>query len=139
MSSTPFDLKQFGIRYLVAFVLVIVTYNATGYSLSHWLVAIFPKIVPGFGVCALICAIGWAIFLRATLRSLGPIGLLLLISLLAMFLWLFWDLGWLSLTNSTLLSWLVNFGLALVLAIGISWSHIRRRISGQIDVDNIDN
>jgi hypothetical protein len=35
-------------------------------------------------------------------------------------------------------TYLVLVALCGVLATGISWSHIRRRISGQVDVDEID-
>jgi hypothetical protein len=47
--------------------------------------------------------------------------------------------GIVSTSSTTLISWLVLILLAAVLAIGMSWSHLRRRWAGQADVDDIDN
>ena len=81
----------------------------------------------------------WVIYLRATFRSLGAIGLILAIAFFGTLLWLVIDLGWVSTGNVELLSYLVLVALACVLATGVSWSHVRRRITGQIDVDDTDN
>lgn len=133
-----FKFVDFGWRFLFALLLVCLTFNSTGYSISHWLVAIFPKINPGFLVCALILAIGWGIYLRATLRSLGKVGLGLILLLIAALIWFFVDLGWLSLANFTLFSWVSNFAISIILAVGMSWSHVRRKLTGQMDVDDVD-
>ncbi|MEL7013836.1 MAG: adenylosuccinate synthetase, partial [Pseudomonadota bacterium] len=45
---------------------------------------------------------------------------------------------WLSLTETSQMVWLGLFALSLVLGIGLSWSHVRRYLSGQSDVDDID-
>ena len=29
--------------------------------------------------------------------------------------------------------------LSLILAVGLSWSHIRRRLTGQVDVDDLED
>jgi hypothetical protein len=36
------------------------------------------------------------------------------------------------------LTWIVLVGLSLLLAVGMSWSHIRRRLTGQVDVDEVE-
>ena len=133
-----FSVKDFALRFVFALLLVLATFNATGWSLVHWLVTLFPAISPEFLVCALLLVIGWGIYIRATLRSLGGLGLILLIALIAAMIWLFVDLGWLSLGSVNALVWVVDIVVALVLSIGISWSHIRRKLSGQVDVDDID-
>ena len=48
-------------------------------------------------------------------------------------------MGWLGLDNVTLFSYIGLFILSAVLATGMSWSHIRRRISGQADMDDVDD
>ena len=48
------------------------------------------------------------------------------------------DWGLLAAENIDAVTWLVEILLAGVLAIGMSWSHIRRRMSGQVDVDDTD-
>jgi len=48
------------------------------------------------------------------------------------------DWGVLSLSNPSLNTWLGLFALSLILGIGLSWSIVRRRLSGQADVDDVD-
>lgn len=83
--------------------------------------------------------IGWAIFLRATTRSLNLIGILLAVALIATSIWVMIDQGWVSLDGSAAITWMILIGLSLVLAVGMSWSHIRRRMTGQLDVDEVDS
>jgi hypothetical protein len=45
----------------------------------------------------------------------------------------------LSLDNPDVISWLVLISIAGIMALGMSWSHIRRRMSGQLDVDETDD
>lgn len=82
-------------------------------------------------------AIVWAIYLRATLRSLGPIGIGLSAALFACIIWVLVDLKWLVL-KGMVFQYVVLVIVALVLGIGMSWSHIRRRLSGQADMDDVD-
>jgi len=139
MAPTSFTFKDFGLRWMLAFVLVSCSYNATGYSITHWLVKIFPGVTPVFAVFACLLIIGWAIFIRATIRSLGTFGLILMSLLVAAIIWLFVDIGLLSLSNLSATSWVANICLTTILAVGISWSHVRRRISGQVDVDDVQD
>jgi hypothetical protein len=53
-------------------------------------------------------------------------------------LWVAIDTGILSLHDPSVVAWVVLVILATILAIGISWSHVRRRVSGQADVDDVD-
>ena len=41
-------------------------------------------------------------------------------------------------TFAELVYWVVQFVFACVLAVGMSWSHIRRRMAGQFDTDDVD-
>ncbi len=89
-------------------------------------------------LAALIMLIGWVVFTRATLRSIGAPGVLLAAALCAAVVWLFVDQGWLDLNNTTTLAWSLTFMTAVVLGVGVSWSHIRRRLTGQLDTDDVD-
>jgi len=138
--ATPvkdFSFAQFGLRFLFALLLVLFTYNPSGYSFSHWLYTTFPSFSPAIGLSGSALLIAWAIFIRASLRSLGLVGLSLAAIFFACLVWFFVDLGWLSLVNVSVFGWVVLCLLALVLAFGISWSHIRRRITGQVDADDV--
>ena len=134
----PITLQGFLLRFLFALLLVFLTYNPSGYSYSHWLQNSFSNFGPLLAIAGISLIIGWVIYLRATLRSLGMIGLNLAGIFFAAIIWLFVDWGWLALNNVTVMSWVILVLFSAVLAIGISWSHIRRKISGQVDADDVD-
>jgi len=127
------------LRFAFALALVLATFNPSGVSYIHWLARNFPHITPLIAVSGLALIIGWAIFVRATMRSLGAIGLLLTALFFGALIWLFVSWGWLDLHNTGALTWIGLVITAMVLAAGLSWSHVRRRLSGQADVDEVDS
>jgi Family of unknown function (DUF6524) len=133
----PITLQGFLLRFMFALLLVLLTYNPSGYSYSHWLQNSFSNFGPLLGVAGISLIIGWVIYLRATLRSLGLVGLLLATLFFAAIIWLLIDWGWLGLNNVTAMSWVILILISAILAVGISWSHIRRKWSGQIDSDDV--
>jgi hypothetical protein len=50
-----------------------------------------------------------------------------------------YDLEILRLDNQSMNIWLGIGALATVLGIGLSWSHVRRTLSGQADMDDVDD
>lgn len=126
-----------GIRFVFALLLVACTYNPTGYSYFHWFKAAASDFTPLLGLGGIALIIGWVIYIRATFRSLGLIGLILAALFFAFLIWLLIDLGVLSMDSVSALTWVVLILLAAVLCIGMSWSHIRRRMSGQVDTDDV--
>ena len=83
--------------------------------------------------------VAWVVFLRATVRSLGPIGLGLAVAIASVILWTIIYYDWIDPANSTALRWVLLTLLALILTAGMSWSHLRRRWSGQVDIDDVDD
>jgi hypothetical protein len=138
MAASNFDFGNFLIRLLAALTLVIATYNPSGYSFVHWVQQSLPGFDPLVAFVGVVLLIGWVIFIRATMRSIGLLGILLILALFGTLLWLIVDIGWLSLENTRVLTWVVEIILAMILATGMSWSHIRRRLTGQLDVDDVD-
>jgi len=139
MAIRGFGWSNFFIRLLVAAFLVFATYNPSGYSWVHWLQQSDNKLDPLIVVAGVLLLIGWVIFLNATARSLGFFGSLLVLMLFGSLLWAMVSYGWLSLDNPSTLSWVALTLLALLLAIGVSWSHVRRRLTGQVDVDDVED
>jgi len=137
--ASPFDLGSFVARWVFAFVLVFGTYNPTSFSYISWIFAEGTQFGPIIVIIGLLLLIGWIIFLRATFLSLGWLGVVLGVALLSCLVWLLVDIGWLSLQSSGAISWIVLVLLSILLAIGISWSHIRRRLTGQVDVDDVED
>ena len=134
--------QGFLLRFLFALVLVYLTYNPSGLSYYHWLKdALFGEdtvMTPPFAMVTVILLIGWTIYLRATFRSLGGFGLALALAFFAIIIWWLVDLGLLGINNVSVFSYIVLFLIAAVLAVGMSWSHVRRRMSGQADMDDVD-
>lgn len=129
----------FGLRLLFAILLVSITYNPEGYSYYHWIFHHDPMISAPKVFAGVVLIIGWTIYLRATFRSLGPLGLALVIALFASLIWLLVDMGWVPIDSVRAVSYIVMFVMSMALAIGISWSHLRRRISGQVDTDDVED
>jgi len=128
----------FLLRLLAAFILVFSSYNPSGYSYYHWASENIDNLTPMIALAGVLLLIGWTILLRATFRSLGPFGLLLAAAFLGVLLWMMIDWGWFDADSLTAVTYIVLAVLSGVLAIGVSWSHIRRRITGQIDVDDVE-
>jgi len=134
-----FTASGFLLRWLFAVALVLLTFNPSGHSYYDWLFSSLPKVTPMIAVCGLLLLIGWIVFIGATLRSIGSIGIVLAAALFAALLWFLVSQGWLDLHNTRALVWIALFVLSLILAVGMSWSHVSRRLSGQSDVDTVDS
>ena len=127
-----------GVRFTIALGLVCLTWNPTRFNFVRWAMANWSELMPVVFFVGLILLIAWVVFLRATARSLGPVGIILAVAVAGSILWLLVDYELISLENSTLLSWVVLMLLSAILAAGMSWSHLRRRWSGQADIDDVD-
>lgn len=132
-------LMSFFLRWLFAFLLVAATYNPTEWNFVRWAASNFSEQLPLISLLGLVLFIGYVIYLRATLRSIGGFGMFLVLALLAAILWVLYDYGLLSLENSDALIWIGVFAMSVVLGVGLSWSFIRRSLSGQYDVDDADD
>jgi hypothetical protein len=142
MVSNRFTWNRFFIRFAFALGLVYATYNPTGLSYYHWLRDAFSGesalLSPPIAMATVVLLIGWTIYLRATFRSLGGLGLSLALAFFAIIVWWLVDLGVIGINSLSVFSFIALFLLAAVLAVGMSWSHIRRQLSGQIDMDDVE-
>lgn len=129
----------FVLRWLTAFALLAATYNPTPYNYVKWVMTQGERPLSLMVLAGLLLLIGYIIYLRATLRSIGGFGMLLVLALVGALLWVLYDFGVLSLDNTGLNVWLGLLALSLVLGVGLSWSHVRRALSGQADMDDVDS
>lgn len=134
MADKDFDWSGLLFRGLFALLLVFASYNPEGYSFYHWGIMNIQVDTPAKVFCGIVLIIGWAIYLRATFHSLGLIGISLAVAFFASLLWLMIDRGWVVATNAKVLSYIILLIISAILTTGISWSFIRRKISGQYDV-----
>ena len=133
-------------RLLLSLVLVHATFNPEGISFYHW--AIDPmvhgdgalatkaaplKVLAGLGLLA-----AWIVVIQTTRRAIGVKGTLLTLAIIAAIVWalVYYDI--LKPTSSRAISHVILLALSLVLTLGMSWSHLSRRLSGQVDTDDIN-
>ena len=128
----------FVLRWLFAFILLAATYNPTQWNFTRWSMANYEQMLSICVLGGLVLTVGYIIYLRATLRSIGMFGMLLVLAVAGTLIWVLYDQQVISLANPTANTWLSIVVLSLVLAIGLSWSIVRRKLSGQADVDDID-
>lgn len=134
--SREFTSVSFLWRFIGALALVVATYNPTRYSYYHWVGAAATEGNIGpehFFVGALVIT-GWAILIIATRSSLGLIGVVLGAALIGTAAWLLIDVGIIRANSAVSITWIALVCLAGLLSIGLSWSHIWRRITGQVDI-----
>jgi len=128
----------FFIRWISAFILLVVTYNPSFWSYSTWVGENYSTNLPVAVLVGLILIAGYLVFLRATLNSIGIVGMVLILALVGALLWVLFSQGLLTFGNYTFNAWVVIIALSIVLAVGMYWSVIWRRMSGQVDVDEVD-
>jgi len=116
-----------------AVALVLLTFNPSGYSFYHWLLAAQVD-VAAKALAGVALLIGWVVCLRTAFVALGTLGLVLGAALFGCAVWLLVNTGVLKLDGVSALSWVVLVVLGLLLGIGLSWSLIRARATGQIEV-----
>ena len=133
-----FSFSGFLWRLVFSVALVLLTFNPTGHSYYHWLLDGFPSITPGEAVAGIVLLGAWIFFVRSTFAAMGALGVGLLLALFASIVWWVTSRGWLDLGDRFAVAWVVLAVLGVVLGVGMSWSHIRRRISGQTSVDRVD-
>lgn len=134
MANAEFNWSSIVIRLFFALILVFSSYNPEGYSYYHWAIQDIHTDTALKVFLGVVLVIGWVIYIRATFHSLGIIGILLAIAFFATLVWVIVDWGWIPTDNVRVLSYIVLIITSWILTTGISWSFIRRKISGQYDV-----
>lgn len=128
----------FTLRWIFALVLLAATYNPTQLNFVRWSTANYDTRLSLTVLFGLILLVGYIIYLRATLRSIGLFGMLLILAVVGTLLWFLYDQGVINLDNPAINTWIAIVALSLVLAVGLSWSIVRRKLSGQADMDDVD-
>ena len=141
MAGNQFNFGSFVVRLFFALILVFASFNPSGYSFFHWLKTALETGVfePLMAFSAIVLLIGWIVYIRATITSLGFAGLILAFAFFGTLLWMTIDWGIVPADSIEVITYIVLSLLSMVLAIGMSWSHVRRRMSGQVDVNDTDD
>lgn len=136
-----------GVRFVLALVLVYATWNPTGTSFTHWVfLPIFGQGAAGTSagdqaplkfLVGMVLVAGWVLYLQATRRSLGAAGALLVAAICGGVVWLLSSWNVLTMQGQAV-AHVVLVVLAMILAMGMSWSHLSRRMTGQLDTDAVE-
>ena len=132
MSGPGISVGGFLVRLLAAVVLVFSTYNPSGYSFVHWVRHAGGGPLPLKVLAGIFLAAGWLFCVRSTLRSLGHVGTALAAGFFGVLIWLFVDVKGTDVQGAGL-AWIVLACLAATLAVGLSFSLVKRRVTGQVD------
>ena len=135
-----FGVSSFFWRFVASLLLVFCTYNPTAFSYYSWVVDAFGdgRLGPGHFVVGVVLIIGWTILVVATQRSLGTVGAVLAAALIGGLVWWMTVQDFIAVDSFAALTWVIIVCLSILLAVGLSWSHIWRRLTGQYEVDDSD-
>lgn len=128
----------FLLRWLGAFLLLAAIFNPTDWNYVRWAQTSWDTQTSLVVFTGLILAVAAMVYLVATMRSIGILGAIIIAAIFAAGLWVLTDWGLLGLQNSALNTWLGILVLSLILGIGMSWSILRQRLSGQQTTDEVD-
>lgn len=134
-----FSIGGFAWRTAFAVLLVLGTFNPAGFSYFHWVREGFPSVTPAKVVVGIALLVLWVFLWRSMLQAIGMLGLLLMAAFTGALVWLFVSWGWIDLGNATTMAWVVLIALGLILGVGMSFAILRRELTGQATVDEVDD
>lgn len=126
----------FLLRWVAAFVLLAATFNPTQWNFLRWAQDSWAEQMPVIVLVGLLLAVAYVLFVTAVLRGIGAFGVILILAVVAAMVWVLVDFGWIDLDDPGVLTWVVIAALSVVLAMGMYWGILWRRISGQLEVDD---
>lgn len=85
----------------------------------------------------LILLIGWVFLIQATRRSLGTVGVVLGLAVCGVLIWLLISWKVLAPGSTSGIVHLVLISVTLILTVGSGWSIISRKVTGQVDTDEV--
>lgn len=131
MAGRSFTFGSFIARWLAAMGVVFATYNPSGYSYYHWVAFEPDSQLPLKVVAGLMLGTAYLVAVRITRVALGNSGFIT--ALLAALLFSF---GLITLVSpgtrfAEAVRYLHLLSIATTIAVGVSWSHIKHRVTGQ--------
>lgn len=130
------------LRWLASLILVFLTWNAEGWSYYHWTIQPLLEGAGNFSavkfLAGMVLIAAWVVFLQATRRSIGIMGAALVAAIAGGVIWLLISGGIVSANSGRGIARVVLIGVSLILAVGMSWSHLSKRLTGQADTDVVD-
>ena len=111
-----FTLGSVFLRLAFALIVVLLTFNPSGFSFFHWARDAFlaSSLGPMHVLAGLALLGGWVLFVQATRQSLGLFGIVLVGSLFAVLVWMLFFYDVVKSTSGPTLIWIVLIGVAVI-------------------------
>lgn len=122
------------LRVALAVAVVLATWNPAGWSYVQWALTGEGGLTASKALVGVVLLGAWILCLRATWVSLGAIGVVFVALAIAAFVWWLASMGVVS-TDQRTLPWIVLVAIGVVLGVGMGWSLLRQRATGQVEVD----
>lgn len=122
------------VRIVLAIALVVATWNPAGYSYVQWALIDTSAFNASKALVGVLLLGAWLMCIRATWVSLGAMGVVFVAVAIAAFVWWLWSMGVVA-TDQTTLEWIVLVAVGVVLGLGMGWSLLRQKATGQVEVD----
>jgi hypothetical protein len=119
------------VRTLACFALVFATWNPTGYSYVTWARYSLQATAPEIAMAGATLLALHILFIRIAWLSLGPDGITGALAILFAGALTMWEFDLIDPWRGEARTYLLLLGFAMVLAIGMVWSLLKRRIVGQ--------
>ncbi|MEM6609895.1 MAG: DUF6524 family protein [Pseudomonadota bacterium] len=110
--------------------------DPTGLSYAEWAAGNWETQTSLVVLVGLILLVAVIVFVTAVLRGIGGLGAGLVLAVVAALIWVAYDFDLLDLQDPTAMTWVGLLAVSLVLAVGMYWGILWRRISGQLEVDD---
>lgn len=126
-----FTFGSFCLRWAAASFIVFATYNPSGYSYYHWVTSGLETQTSAKVLAGLALAIGYVVAARISRVALGTSGFVT-----ALLCALLFSFGMMAVVSPGTrfeeeVRYLHLFSISTAIAIGVSWSHIKHRVTGQ--------
>jgi len=126
-----FNWLSYGLRWVASILLVLATYNPYGLSYYDWVTT-----DGGFTSLKVLAAVALLMLhivtILSTARSIGPIGAGLMAAFCGAVAWFLVDADVLQIEDPRMFELTVLLMVAAIYGMGLSWSHIRNELSGQV-------
>lgn len=125
------------VRACGALFIVMSTYNPTNWSFIHWFGDRWPEDWLLLLPLVLFYVLAYTLMIRAAYRSLRPTGVGIGIAMMGAIAWVLIDIGLLELNDGRDLLVILLYMAGGLLAVGMSWNALWRRLTGQVAVDDL--
>lgn len=120
-------------RWLLSATLVFATYNPSGHSYYHWIRdTAGSTALKSLAGIFLLCAA--AAILRMASEALSFLGIATVLALILAGIMLRIGLGWFAFADVEVTTYTVLLWISTIIGMGLSWSFLQRRLSGEKDV-----